>query len=283
VLIPGTHESLLSFDPNTGAPDPTKEALYSAADRLDPYGFSGWIGPEPHGSLALNSGCSVPPPKQGRYVGFGDQGVKLTEELDQHPKSAPWLVVCSFTNPHDIGCWGLLEQNHDSGFEFAIDSTVPAAEELFTPDFGATFKEKLLESHKPSAQESYREKYHIFMQPILEVGQYHRYYYQLHKNVDEQMYNVLQALLDSRYAENTIVVFTSDHGELLSAHGDMHQKFYQAYEETTRVPLMIWGPSLFAGPRSIDTLTSHADLVPTCWGWRASMEHIKRRSASSWQ
>ena len=60
VLIPGTYESLLSFDPNTGAPDPTKEALYSAADRLDLYGFSAWIGREPHGSLALNSGCSVP-------------------------------------------------------------------------------------------------------------------------------------------------------------------------------------------------------------------------------
>jgi choline-sulfatase len=207
----------------------------------------------------------VPAGQQGRDVGFGDQGVKLTEELNRHPKSAPWLVVCSFTNPHDIGCWGLLQHNPNSGFEFAIDGTVPAVEELFTSDFRGSFEDDL--SKKPSAQASYRDKYHLFQKRILALGQYHQYYYQVHKNVDQQMYNVFRAVQNSvHYKDNTIVVLTSDHGDLLSAHGDMHQKFYQAYDETTRVPLMIWSPSYFAGPRSIDTLTSHADLVPMLLG-----------------
>ena len=53
---------------------------------------------------------------------------------------------------------------------------------------------------------------------------------------------------------------------MLLAHGGMHQKMYQAYEETTHVPLMIWYPKGITGPRSIDALTSHADLAPTLLG-----------------
>jgi len=77
---------------------------------------------------------------------------------------------------------------------------------------------------------------------------------------------VFDALQHSRYKDDTIVVFTSDHGEMLLAHAGMHQKMYQAYDETTRVPLMIWYPKGIAGPRTVDTLTSHADLVPTLLG-----------------
>ena len=61
MMIPGTHEPLLSFDPETGARDPAKEKLYQAANRLDPFGFAGWIGPEAHGGNAVkDSGSSVP-------------------------------------------------------------------------------------------------------------------------------------------------------------------------------------------------------------------------------
>jgi choline-sulfatase len=149
MLIPGTHTKLPSYD-DTGARDPDNEALYKAANRLNPYGFAGWIGPEPHGSSPLDSGSSVPSVKpgqpihyRGRDVSFAEQAQELIQELDRHPDSAPWLVVCSFTNPHDICCWGLFEQDPDSGFEFAIDGTVPAAGELFTSDFQGSFEDDL--------------------------------------------------------------------------------------------------------------------------------------------
>ena len=126
--------------------------------------------------------------------------------------------------------------------------------------------EKLRLNKKPKAQASYRDTYHVWLNPVLDDEQYCRYYYQLHKNVDGEMMKVFTALQNSRYKDDTIVVFTSDHGEMLVAHGGMHQKMYQAYEETTRVPLMIWYPKLITGPRSVDTLTSHADLAPTLLG-----------------
>jgi choline-sulfatase len=53
---------------------------------------------------------------------------------------------------------------------------------------------------------------------------------------------------------------------MLGAHGDLHQKFYQAYDETTRVPLVVWSRKLFHEPRTIDALTSHIDFAPTLLG-----------------
>lgn len=268
MLIPGTHNQLLSYDSTTGAPDPTKEALYTASDRLDRYGFSGWIGPEPHGSAPLNSGSSVPPGQQGRDVGFAQQARNLIQQLDQENNAAPWFIVSSFVNPHDIALWGLWANlGFEPGFEFDIEDIVP--EMVFDPTLFSQTKNDDLKT-KPSAQLSYQRSYARWMQPILNdpvtLNKYYRYYYQLHKNVDEQMMVVFQALLDSRYKDDTIVIFTSDHGDLLGAHNGMYQKFYQAYEETIRVPLIIWNEKLFPSPRTLETLTSHIDLVPTLLG-----------------
>jgi choline-sulfatase len=46
----------------------------------------------------------------------------------------------------------------------------------------------------------------------------------------------------------------------------MHQKWYTAYEEAIRVPLIVYNEKLFPKPRQIDTLTSHIDIVPTLLG-----------------
>ena len=74
---------------------------------------------------------------------------------------------------------------------------------------------------------------------------------------------VYQALLNSRFRDDTIVIFTSDHGDLLGSHADMHQKWYTAYDEAIRVPLIVSNPRLFPHTRAVQTLTSHIDLLPT--------------------
>lgn len=266
MLIPGTHSQLVSYDSN-GRPKPEVEMLYQAAERLDRFGFSGWIGPEPHGSAPLNSGSSVPPGQQGRDQGFASQTRRLFQDLNGRDK--PWLIMSSFVNPHDITLWGLEANFPGTGFEFDIQPVVP--DHLFDDAlFAQTNNEQLLLNKKPVAQYSYQQTYNSWMQPILDVPgkiqQYYRYYYQLHKNVDEQMMTVLDALLASRFKDNTIVIFTSDHGDLLGSHGFMHQKWYTAYDEAIRVPLIIWNPHLFPTPRTINNLTSHVDLLPTLLG-----------------
>ena len=269
MLIPGTHNQLLSYDASTGRPDPAAESLYQSADRLDRYGFSGWIGPEPHGKAPLNSGSSVPPAQQGRDVGFAQQAQNLIQQLDHDRSTRPWFVFSSFVNPHDITLWGLWANLGFAGeFEFDIEEGVVPLQ-LFDPAlFQQTVNDNL--ATKPSAQASYQESYAKWIQPILDdpatLERYYRYYYQLHKNVDERMMTVFQTLLGSRFKDDTIVIFTSDHGDLLGSHHGMHQKWYTAYEEAIRVPLIIWNPKLFPRPRPIETLTSHVDLVPTLLG-----------------
>lgn len=261
LLIPGTHDQFVSYNSTTGAPDPAAESLYLAADRLDRFGFSGWIGPEPHGKSPLNSGSSAKN-AQGRDVGFAQQAQSLIEQLDHDSRAQPWLIVASFVNPHDITLYGLLA-NLGGNFEFNVEDVVP--DDLFDPVlFDQTLHDDL--TTKPSCQASYQASYAIWLQPIVDRERYSRFYYQLHKNVDEQMMVVYQTLLNSRYRDNTIVIFTSDHGDLLGSHADMHQKWYTAYDEALRVPLIISNPKLFPQERAIQTLTSHVDLLPTLLG-----------------
>jgi choline-sulfatase len=260
LLIPGTHNQLVSYD-STGAPEPAAESLYLAADRLGRFGFSGWIGPEPHGKSPLNSGSSAKN-AQGRDAGFAQQAQSLIEQLDHDSRTQPWLIVASFVNPHDITLYGLLA-NLGGNFEFNVEENV-VPHDLFNDLFQQTLADDL--RTKPSCQASYQASYAIWLQPIVDRERYSRFYYQLHKNVDEQMMVVYQTLLNSRFRDNTIVIFTSDHGDLLGSHADMHQKWYTAYDEAIHVPLIISNPKLFPQERAIQTLTSHVDLLPTLLG-----------------
>jgi arylsulfatase A-like enzyme len=86
------------------------------------------------------------------------------------------------------------------------------------------------------------------------------------KTVDSAIGSVLDALDASGMAENTIVVFTSDHGELLGAHGGLQQKWYNAYEEALHVPFVVRGPGIDGHAEGVRVPTSHVDLVPTLLG-----------------
>ena len=64
--------------------------------------------------------------------------------------------------------------------------------------------------------------------------------------------------------KNTLIIFTSDHGDLLGAHGGLHQKWFNLYDEATRVPFIIARVgSSPTTPARIEDPTSHVDLVPT--------------------
>ncbi|MGK0467903.1 MAG: arylsulfatase A-like enzyme [Clostridium sp.] len=51
IIVPDTHDSYLTYESQTGIPIPKNQRLYSNANRLNNYGFDGWIGPEPHGRV----------------------------------------------------------------------------------------------------------------------------------------------------------------------------------------------------------------------------------------
>ncbi|NJM33397.1 MAG: sulfatase-like hydrolase/transferase [Rhodomicrobium sp.] len=262
--VPGTQTAITSYDEN-GFADPKKEQTYLTANVLDPFGFDGWIGPEPHGADPLRSGSSVPEGKQGRDPAISRQVRDLLGQLNADADDTPWFMAASFTNPHDIALWGFfanLGARVQELYDFSIPDNVPS--EVFDEEAFAKTRREDLKS-KPSCQASYREAYQRFMQPSAVRNDFFRLYYKLHADVDKHIGEVTKALSETRFANNTVIIFTSDHGDLLGAHGGLFQKWYMAYEEALRVPLTIVLPgSKTASTASI--LTSHIDLAPTILG-----------------
>jgi len=261
ILIPGTHNALTSYNPATGVPNKEQEKLYEKANRLENFGYSDWIGPEPHGADPRNSGSSAGIGTSGRDEVYATETVTLIESLDEVSRctndETPWFIKCSFVNPHDIALYGVLSAISPN-FNFEVNPTLP-----YIPP-APTVGESLLT--KPSAQESYRVTYPKALQPIMDNNFYRQLYYSLQKKVDDEMLKVLLALQNSSFYDNTIVVFTSDHGEQLGAHGGLYQKWYNMYEESIHVPLIIHSPSLFKENKCTDMLTSHVDILPTLLG-----------------
>ena len=72
---------------------------------------------------------------------------------------------------------------------------------------------------------------------------------------------ILKALEDSGQANNTIVVFTSDHGDSLGDRGMLNKRAF--YEEVARVPLIIHVPWISKSEQRVDGSIGHTDLVPT--------------------
>lgn len=95
---------------------------------------------------------------------------------------------------------------------------------------------------------------------------YNQFYAYCHYLADLQLRRVLQSLDESGLAENTIIVFLSDHGEMAGAHGGMIQKWHNAYEESIRVPMVVSSPLVNRNKsemREIVQPTSSIDLAPT--------------------
>lgn len=86
-------------------------------------------------------------------------------------------------------------------------------------------------------------------------------YYGMVTEVDDWVGRILKRLEELRLTESTLVVFTSDHGEMLGDHG-MHGKFV-FYEGSAHVPLLIRLPGVIAPNTVVDSPASHIDLFPT--------------------
>lgn len=87
--------------------------------------------------------------------------------------------------------------------------------------------------------------------------------------LDHQIGRVLTALDELGLTENTVVIYSADHGDLCGSHG-MIDKHYVMYEELVRVPLLVRWPGSVAAGQTIDTfVSSEIDLAATfCDGAR---------------
>jgi arylsulfatase A-like enzyme len=265
-------------DPATGGPLETNTAdgevideavaSYLAADPLDAYGFSGWVGPEPHGGNLADAGIRRDPLIAARVVAW------LTDRYARRRAGdasalRPFLLVASFVNPHDIVLFPAWTR-HDP-LAGADPHGTPAVPPSPTADEDLTTK--------PAVHAAYRRCYPSgygpseIVQSIYDdhADDYRQLYLRLHAEVDGPVESVRHTVVDAALdpassPAGTVVVRTSDHGELLGAHGGLHQKWFTLYDEAVRVPLAMVHvrPDGTTAPGEIvATPTSHVDLVPT--------------------
>lgn len=96
-------------------------------------------------------------------------------------------------------------------------------------------------------------------------GDYYRHsvrdYYACMTGVDEQVGRIIEALKQGGLWENTIFVFTSDHGVCMGRHNEKGKDIY--YEESMRIPLLISWPGEIKARRDSSTRIAFADLYPS--------------------
>jgi arylsulfatase A-like enzyme len=250
LVVPGTHERLRANDVD-GVVDPVAVDAYRRADRLDQFGFSGWIGREPHGADKADCGFV-------RDGVFADQVVDLFAEIAGSDDDAPWLAVASFVNPHDIGF---------SGFGWDALGFPPIPESI--PDVPEAPSQSDSFAGRPDCQRQFRDVWPKLLYPQATDLTYRRLYHSLHVLVDAAIMRVLDELQRRGLADDTVIVFTSDHGDLLGAHGGLMQKWHNAFDEAVRVPLLVSGPGIDPGAGGVEIATSHVDVLPTLLGLAA--------------
>jgi arylsulfatase A-like enzyme/putative intracellular protease/amidase len=250
----------LDTNDDDGTVDHAAVDRYRAANPLQPFGFDGWVGPEPHGGQLRDSGTRRDPLIAARVTAWLDDRYACRAAGDEDA-ARPFLLVASFVNPHDIvlfPAWARRSSPIEAG---RLDPPlVPEA---------PTAHEDL--AGKPAAQIAFRETYPSGYGPVPVVAglyrkraqEYRDLYYRLHAEVDGPLDEVRAAVTVGGH--DSVIVRTSDHGELLGAHGGLHQKWFNLYDEATRVPFSIArvGANPTVGRSIVDAPTSHVDIVPT--------------------
>jgi arylsulfatase A-like enzyme len=204
----------------------------------------------------------------------------VVEFLGEYDKKRPFFLGVSYHNPHDICFYprkegwvsaedSLLEIRY-YGFEYRLPDVIGTHPENYTnlPALPQNFKaspdepEFIMDKRVDHDEYGMETKlaYHEF-DSLLWQG-YLNAYLRLTELVDAEIGKVLDALADNDLDENTIVVFTSDHGDGATSH--QWAAKLSLYEESSKVPLMIsWENNIPAGIKDHQHLVSQIDILPT--------------------
>ncbi|MGV3534004.1 MAG: sulfatase [Chthoniobacteraceae bacterium] len=86
-------------------------------------------------------------------------------------------------------------------------------------------------------------------------------YYAAITAIDDQVGRLLKVLKETGADQNTIILFTSDHGDMLGSHGMRRKR--KPHAESAQVPGIIRWPARVPAGKAVDTLFSHVDMAPT--------------------
>lgn len=244
---------------------PGKPLQLVGQDVMDKYGFSDFIG----------LGDVVGDTLHGYYT---DQFVTATAQAwlrktgkRLNNEGQPWFMSLSLVNPHDV----MFYDTDKPGQKVQGDPKpmMPIAREPDDAIYKRTWDVPLSPSRKQAWDKPGRPKAHFDYQQAMslltgvipnEDARWRRmqdYYFNCISDNDRSVENILSELDNLGMMDNTIILFTADHGELVGAHG-MSGKGATAFREQNNVPFILYHPDV-PGGKTCKAVTSHNDLVPT--------------------
>lgn len=175
----------------------------------------------------------------------------------QHTK--PLLMFVSLLNPHNICEYARFQNLPDGPI-----APVPSAEAMLPP----LKKNSLPPINESDAMALMRQAYHNNLK-LFPVGNYTAKdwqrlawgYYRLIEKTDSLLGQILTSIEKNGYDKNTVIIFTSDHGESLGAH-EFNQKTV-FYEESTKVPFIVRYTGRIKPSLSNSLVNTGVDILPT--------------------
>ena len=252
----------------------------SASPDMTAYGFADWEGNDRHFMGWAGTGVAFDP------IIAQNAAHWITANAHQGPSSQPWFLSVALVNPHDV-MWFPIDQ---PGYEELHPDEVQAARKLLSlaawkeddplPVYSGEYEEicdRLPENFdddlhtKPEAHRQWRYDQQHGIWGMIDPRDKHSwlrhldYYVELHRQADRSLGVVLKALEDSGAWDETVVIFTSDHGDMCGSHG-LRSKGPFVYEEIMRVPMYIRVPGVTVGGNKTEALATHVDLAETICG-----------------
>lgn len=193
------------------------------------------------------------------------KGQPLAEE------GKPFALFVSLINPHDIMYLNTDppgQHVQDTGVLF-MHAATPPNNALYKADWDVPVAESLTQPFdqpgRPKAHGEFEKMWSYVLGSIPpEEARWRRFdnfYINSIRNVDMQVETILNELDALNLANKTIVIFTSDHGEMAGAHG-LRGKGPFAYEDNIHLPFYVVHPDVKGG-QDCRALSGHIDLVPT--------------------
>ena len=242
--------------------EPAQQVL---TERMDAYGFSDFG--LPVDSLAHDLGGYT----TDSVIAAGAQSWLRGTGRPLADDGKPWALFVSLINPHDIMYFNTDrpgERVQDTGRLLMRAARAPEQAmyqkhwELALP---ASLKQPMDAPGRPAAHGEFLKAWGYTLGTIPPEPErwqrFNDFYLNSIRAVDQQVLLLLDELDNLGLDDDTIVVFTSDHGELAGAHG-LRGKGPFAYQEAIHLPMHVVHPDVRGG-QNLHALTSHLDLVPS--------------------
>lgn len=195
----------------------------------------------------------------------------------------PFMMLVSFLNPHNICEWA----RRLSGMEQVLNCG-----EIGNPPSADQLPPAPLSMAPPAGEPDGLSHFRKLMQikggvfPVAgfttEDWRKHRWgYYRMIELVDREVEKILEALRSAGAESNTLIVFTSDHGECAGAHS-FNQKTV-LYEESVRVPLIITMKGKTLKTTAENLVNTGTDILPTMMECAGIAKPSKLPGKSLWQ